>query len=399
MGEASGIDIIGDIHGMQTRLTAMLGALGHRRVAGRWTHAEGRRIVFVGDYVDRGARVAEVVELVRELCDQRVALALAGNHDTNAIAFATRARDRAFDAQEAWHQARERLAAGPDAAPTPTEWLRRHTRGNLEQHEDTIHGLCDARAYEACLRHFMTLPVYLELPGLRAVHAAWIPPAIRALDEWSAARGVSLGIRAASIDEAIEIQQARAAPDERHWGELVDLGERQQALDHAPDASPAVALERIVKGVELRLPGGVVLHDGSNDRARGEARIRWFDAAQGRAFHEHALTKPNKIRDLRAALGDRRILASEYPADLPPLATLIPYDERDAYPHDERPVLFGHYSLFDRDDREFGKILRPNVGCVDHGGGYGGGRLSAYRWSGERELLRANFLTVDAKAD
>ena len=65
MREAGVIDIIGDIHGMQTRLTAMLDALGHRRMAGRWTHAEGRRIVFVGDYVDRGARVADVVELVR----------------------------------------------------------------------------------------------------------------------------------------------------------------------------------------------------------------------------------------------------------------------------------------------------------------------------------------------
>jgi hypothetical protein len=99
---ASGIDIIGDIHGMHTRLVAMLDALGYRRAAGRWTHDESRKIVFVGDYVDRGARVAEVVELVRELCDHRVALALAGNHDTNAIAFATRARDHAFDAAAAW---------------------------------------------------------------------------------------------------------------------------------------------------------------------------------------------------------------------------------------------------------------------------------------------------------
>lgn len=399
MRDAGGIDIIGDIHGMHTRLTAMLEALGYRRAAGRWEHAEQRRIVFVGDYVDRGARVAEVVELVRELCDHRVALALAGNHDTNAIAFATRADGRVFDAQAAWREASERVATGAETSPAPTEWLRRHTRGNLEQHEETIRGFGDARAYDACLRHFMTLPLYLELPGLRAVHAAWIPPAIRTLDGWAAARGVTLGVRANSIDEAIEIQQVRAAPDERDWAELVDLGERQDALDHAPDASAAVALERIVKGVEIRLPGGLKLRDGSNDRARGEARIRWFDAAHGRAFHEHALVKPNKIRDLHAALGDRRILASEYPAHLPPLATLIPYHAHDAYPADERPVFFGHYSLFDKTDRDFGKALRANIGCVDQGGGYEIGRLSAYRWSGEREIAPGNFVTVDAKPD
>jgi hypothetical protein len=395
---ASGIDIIGDIHGMHTRLVAMLDALGYRRAAGRWTHDESRKIVFVGDYVDRGARVAEVVELVRELCDHRVALALAGNHDTNAIAFATRAREHAFDAAEAWRQASARLAAGADAAPAPIAWLRPHDAKNLRQHQDTVRGFADAHGYDACVRHFMTLPLYLELPGLRAVHAAWIPPAIRALDAWAESKGVTAGIRANSIDEAIEIQQARAAPDERHWGELLDLGTRQHALDFAPDESVSIALERIVKGVEMRLPGDVRLADGGG-HARGEMRIRWFDAAAGRRYHEHALTKAADATKLRALLGERRIDADEYPATLPPLSALIPYDAADAYPADERPVFFGHYSLFDETDREFGTILRANVACVDNGGGYRDGTLSAYRWNGERELTRASVVTVDATAD
>ena len=393
MNTAGGIDIIGDIHGMHARLTAMLDMLGYRRTAGRWTHAEGRRIVFVGDYVDRGPRVAEVVELVRGLCEQRVAIALAGNHDTNAIAFATRAHDRAFDAEEAWRHAKERLAAG--AGPAQTAWLRPHDAKNLRQHRDTIDGFVDAQGYASCIDSFRTLPVYLELPGLRAVHAAWIPHAIRALDAWAAARGVSLGIRAASIDEAIEMQQARAIPTTRDWAELVDLGEREQALDHAPDASPAVALERIVKGVEMRLPGDITLQDGGG-HARGEMRVRWFDAAAGRTYHEHALTKPSDAARLRALLGERRIDAGAHRATLPPLETLVPYHERDAYPPDERPVLFGHYALFDPHDAEFGRILRPNVACVDSGGGYSEGRLSAYRWHGERELSCANFVSVVA---
>ena len=395
---ASGIDIIGDIHGMHTRLVAMLDALGYRRATGRWAHPDDRRIVFVGDYVDRGARVAEVVDLVRELCDQRIALALAGNHDTNAIAFATRAHDRALDAPEAWRQASARLAAGAADAPAPTAWLRPHDAKNLKQHQDTVRGFADAHGYDACVRHFMTLPLYLELPGLRAVHAAWIPPAICALDAWAESKGVTAGIRAQSIDEAIEIQQSRRAPDDRHWGELLDLGTRQQALDFAPDESVSVALERIVKGVELRLPGDARLADGGG-HARGEMRIRWFDAAAGRRYHEHALTKAADAKKLRALLGERRIDAGEYPATLPPLSALIPYDAADAYPAAERPVFFGHYSLFDESDREFGTILRANVACVDNGGGYRDGTLSAYRWNGERELTRASVVTVDATAD
>jgi hypothetical protein len=102
---------------------------------------------------------------------------------------------------------------------------------------------------------------------------------------------------------------------------------------------------------------------------------------------------------LRALLGERRIDARGHPAELPPLETLVPYHSHDAYSADERPVFFGHYALFDAADRAFGKILRANVACVDHGGGFAAGALSAYRWNGERELRLANFVTVDATAD
>jgi hypothetical protein len=128
-------------------------------------------------------------------------------------------------------------------------------------------------------------------------------------------------------------------------------------------------------------------------------RVNWFDAAAGRTYHEHALAKPADAAKLRALLGDRRIAADEYPAMLPPLATLIPYEPHDAYPADERPVLFGHDALFEAVDRDFGLVLRANAGCVDAGGGYPDGALSAYRWNGERELAPASFTTVDARAD
>jgi hypothetical protein len=43
---------------------------------------------------------------------------------------------------------------------------------------------------------------------------------------------------------------------------------------------PLLAHERIVKGVEMRLPGDITLQDGGG-HARGEMRVRWFDAAAG----------------------------------------------------------------------------------------------------------------------
>ena len=43
---------------------------------------------------------------------------------------------------------------------------------------------------------------------------------------------------------------------------------------------PLLALERIVKDVEMRLAGDITLQDGGG-HARGEMRVRWFDAAAG----------------------------------------------------------------------------------------------------------------------
>ena len=85
------IDIVGDVHGAFGTLLDLLQMLGYRRVGGRWRHPEERRLLFLGDYIDRGPRSYEVYRLVRTLCEEEMAFALLGNHELNAIAFATRA--------------------------------------------------------------------------------------------------------------------------------------------------------------------------------------------------------------------------------------------------------------------------------------------------------------------
>ena len=46
-------DIIGDIHGCDQTLVAMLETLGYRMEGGTFEHAT-RRVVFLGDFIDRG---------------------------------------------------------------------------------------------------------------------------------------------------------------------------------------------------------------------------------------------------------------------------------------------------------------------------------------------------------
>lgn len=47
----------------------------------------GRKVLFVGDYIDRGPKIWETLELVRRMVDNDSAIALMGNHEYNALCF------------------------------------------------------------------------------------------------------------------------------------------------------------------------------------------------------------------------------------------------------------------------------------------------------------------------
>ena len=83
------IDIIGDVHGQAEKLEALLGRLGYRRTGGAWRHP-GRTAVFVGDLIDRGPGQLETLRIVRDMVEAGQARVTLGNHEFNAIAWATR---------------------------------------------------------------------------------------------------------------------------------------------------------------------------------------------------------------------------------------------------------------------------------------------------------------------
>jgi polynucleotide kinase-phosphatase len=82
-------DIIGDVHGCFDELHALLTKLGYEITAtngdvhGR--HPEGRKAVFLGDLVDRGPKVPEVLKLVMSMTAAGAALAVPGNHDSKLM--------------------------------------------------------------------------------------------------------------------------------------------------------------------------------------------------------------------------------------------------------------------------------------------------------------------------
>src|ERR1700722_19744994 len=100
-------DLIGDIHGHAKVLRRLLSRMGYRDDGGVFRHPD-RRVIFVGDFVDRGPEQRDVLYIAKTMCDAGEALAVMGNHEFNALAWAE-----------------------PDGNG---DFLRPHTPKNREQH-------------------------------------------------------------------------------------------------------------------------------------------------------------------------------------------------------------------------------------------------------------------------
>src|SRR5437868_5232904 len=82
-------DIIGDIHGHADELLALLERMGYSRATGAFQHTS-RKAIFLGDFVDRGPQIREVLQIVKPMIESGAAKSVMGNHEFNAIAYHTR---------------------------------------------------------------------------------------------------------------------------------------------------------------------------------------------------------------------------------------------------------------------------------------------------------------------
>jgi len=84
-------DIIGDVHGCYDELLELLTSLGYEiqssagGVAPEITPPAGRKTIFLGDLVDRGPRITDVLRLVMGMVERGSALCIPGNHDVKLM--------------------------------------------------------------------------------------------------------------------------------------------------------------------------------------------------------------------------------------------------------------------------------------------------------------------------
>ncbi len=84
-------DVIGDVHGCRAELETLLGGLGYaldrdaNGLAINARHPAGRRVIFLGDLVDRGPDTPGVLRLAMGMVAAGTALAVVGNHEAKLL--------------------------------------------------------------------------------------------------------------------------------------------------------------------------------------------------------------------------------------------------------------------------------------------------------------------------
>jgi hypothetical protein len=304
----NGYDIIGDIHGHADALEILLVKMGYRFIDGCYRHPD-RVVIFLGDFIDRGPKQRQVLNTVMPMVKYGGSKAVMGNHEFNALAFHT---------------------LDPSAKE---QWLRARTDKNISQriaflieylHSDKKEEL------DSVMDFFLSLPIWLELDGIRVVHACWDQNKIDALGS------------------------AYLTPP------LLVKATTQGTVEYN-------AIETLLKGVEFALPHGNTFQD-KDGHSRGEVRIKWW------------VGQDSKLCDI--AMPPGVLDDTDFKDQIIKAENLLGYDKAN------KPVFIGHYWM---SAKKAPCLLADNVTCLDYSVAKGG-KLVAYRWSGEEKLSEENFV-------
>lgn len=78
------LDIIGDVHGLYSEMIELLTKLGYKVTETEITHSEGRKLLFLGDFIDRGPDSLLMIELVMKAVNSGH-YSIVGNHEIKLI--------------------------------------------------------------------------------------------------------------------------------------------------------------------------------------------------------------------------------------------------------------------------------------------------------------------------
>ena len=251
-------DIIGDIHGYAQTLESMLIKLGYDKRNGFYAHPQ-RKVIFVGDFVDRGPHICETLVLVKSMVDNGSAFAIMGNHEYNAICFHTKSSDG-------------------------KNWLRPRSQKNINQHVATLEAFNDKpEEWKEYIEWFKLLPLYIDLGDFRVVHACW-------------------------DDKTIDYLKSK----------LLDQKMDNHFLYNStrPGSKEFKAIETCLKGHEIFLPMG--MHYADRDgTSRNKIRVKWWKALNSETYRSISLSDDINLPDIKVPDKQLQKLSSYSPNAVP----------------------------------------------------------------------------------
>lgn len=213
---------IGDVHGQYKKLTTLLTHLNFD-ISDANSQVATAKLVFVGDLIDNSFENnpdhIATLTLVKLLVDKGIAYCIMGNHELNAIAWAT-------------------------PSTTKGEWLRPHSDNNLKQHAAFLEEVTEGSfVHQEWIHWFKTLPLYLDFGFVRCIHAYWNTNYIEQLQQYI------------NADNSL---------NDQYWSQTFDKSHELYQLT-----------ETLLKGPEIALPEGYSFFDKMRTE-RTNFRVRWW---------------------------------------------------------------------------------------------------------------------------
>jgi hypothetical protein len=302
-------DIIGDVHGHAQLLKKLLTTLGYKKKRNGYTHSS-RKAVFVGDFINRGPDIRKTIRIVRDMVENGNAHAVLGNHEINAI-----------------------IASLKDKKGMPL--IKPPLRNFISVLKTTEEFANAKEEWAGHLKWLRSLPLFLEMDGIRVIHACWSDQAIDYLRE--------------------NITYPRIK--KRIFHEIYN----------DPGSKIAQNIWLVTKGPQFKMPGDLKIINNKGVSPRSY-RIRWWEDPHGKTFEELSFESKFKLPQYNVP---DQILPVTYP-----------------YNTDNPVLFFGHYCRF-----KGPYIINQNMCCVDSCVN-GSKVLTAYSWQGEKRLIPKNLLRI-----
>jgi hypothetical protein len=222
-------DIIGDVHGHADELKSLLKNMDYQLVDGCYSHST-RKAVFVGDFINRGPKIRETINLIRKMVEKGSAFAILGNHEMYAVLYYLRDIEGKY-------------------------YKKRIPKYQLQINQTLDEFILYKEEFKNHLKWMRTLPMFLDFGTIRIVHACWDDENINLIKSTvTEPKLTKTVLREIALNETVF--------SEKFW--------------------------ETCKGIDFKLPKDLLVFDDEG-RPHRSFRMKWWDNPEGKTFKDISL--------------------------------------------------------------------------------------------------------------